>query len=59
MSDHYPVGNIENIGQIISELRIAGERMEIQAGVMKLWSERFHAFAAALTSANPPQERKP
>ncbi len=47
----YPVGEIENVGQIIAELKIAGERMEIQAGVMKQWSERFYAFAAALDAA--------
>ncbi len=44
----YPVGEIENLLQIAAELRIAGQRMEIQASVMKDWSERFYAFEAAI-----------
>lgn len=48
-ADFDPVGEIKNLSQIISELRIAGQRMEIQAGVMKQWSQRFTAFADALS----------
>lgn len=51
MTHHYPVGQIEGVGQIIAELRIAGDRMSLQAAVMKDWSERFYAFAAALDEA--------
>jgi hypothetical protein len=49
--EFYPVGNIKNIGQIISECAIAGERLEIQSGVMKDWSERFYALSKSLTAA--------
>jgi len=42
------VGEIKDAGQLAAELKIAGERMEIQAGVMKQWSERFYELAAAL-----------
>lgn len=46
----WPVGEIESLGQIIAELRIAGQRMEIQAGVMKEWSGRFCGLADALAA---------
>jgi len=49
MVEYYPVGKIQNLKQIIIELKIAGERLKIQAGVMKQWSERFYAFAEALS----------
>lgn len=48
----YPVGEIKNTDQLIAELRIAGERMEIQAGVMKDWAERFYALANSLKKMN-------
>lgn len=49
----WPVGHINTIGQVIAELRIAGQRMEIQAGVMKQWSERFFALAESLKASGP------
>lgn len=49
----YPVGEIKNIGQIINELKLVGERMEIQAGVMKDWAYRFHQFSEALKNTLP------
>ena len=44
----WPVGDNISKSQLIAELRIAGERMEIQAGVMKDWSDRFFALAKSL-----------
>lgn len=50
-SPFWPVGMIENRGQVAAELRIAGQRMAIQAGVMKDWAERFFALADALSTS--------
>jgi hypothetical protein len=42
-------------GHVITELRIAGQRMEIQAGVMKDWSIRFYALAASIEEGQAKQ----
>jgi hypothetical protein len=47
----WPVGQIESPGQIVAELRIAGQRIEIQAGVMKEWAGRFFALAASMEAS--------
>jgi hypothetical protein len=47
----WPVGSLQSQRQLIEELKIAGERMEIQAGIMKDWSDRFFALAAAVQRA--------
>ncbi len=46
----WPVGSLENKAQLVAELKIAGERMLIQSGVMKDWSDRFFALARSLES---------
>ena len=44
----WPVGTLENKAQLAAELKIAGERMLIQSGVMKDWSDRLFALARSL-----------
>lgn len=44
----WPVGELQSKEQLIAELRIAGERMLIQSGVMRDWSDRFEALAKSL-----------
>lgn len=44
----WPVGRMESSEQMVAELRIAGDRMLIQSGVMKDWSDRFYALALSL-----------
>jgi hypothetical protein len=46
----WPVGEVTS-AQLLVELRLAGQRLEIQAGVMKQWSERFYTLAASLEKA--------
>jgi len=48
----WPVGEMKNRSQMVAELRIAGERMLIQSGVMKDWSDRFYALALSLERSN-------
>jgi hypothetical protein len=50
-SPFWPVGEMQNIDQLIGELRIAGDRMLLQSGVMKDWSDRFYALADSLTKS--------
>ena len=54
-SPYFPVGEMQNIGQLIAELRIAADRMRIQSGVMKEWAERYAALADSLAASLEPK----